>query len=174
MTTRADPVILIALGANLPSHAGRPEETLRASMNALSQNGVMPLAVSRAFETPAWPDPADPAFVNAVARIETALDPAALMDLLAKTEVAFGRERSRPNAPRALDIDLIDYDGRIEAGPPILPHPRAHLRAFVLIPLADVAPDWCHPVSGNSVDDLLAAVPQADRRGVRPLGSLWP
>lgn len=159
-------MILIALGANLPSHAGTPEQTLRASLDMLSKSGVMPISLSRIYATPAWPDPADPPFVNAVATVATTLGPAELMAELARTETAFGRVRTARNAPRTLDLDLIDYDGRVEEGPPVLPHPRADTRGFVLIPLADVAPDWRHPVSGRRVTDLIAALPDAERAGV--------
>jgi 2-amino-4-hydroxy-6-hydroxymethyldihydropteridine diphosphokinase len=85
-----------------------------------------------------------------------------LLAALHGIEARFGRTRTRPNAPRTLDLDLIDYDGRIESGPPELPHPRAGLRAFVLLPLRNVAPQWTHPVSGQSVDGLIAAMPPSD------------
>ena len=164
-------MILIALGANLPSPAGAPEQTLRASLRTLSQNGVVPVLLSRIYATPAWPDPADPPFVNAVAAVETSLTPAELMAELARTETAFGRVRTARNAPRTLDLDLIDYHGRMEDGPPVLPHPRAHERAFVLIPLADVAPDWRHPVSGAGIGELIAALPEAERKSVVPIAA---
>jgi len=164
-------VILIALGANLPSPAGAPEQTLRASLRTLSQNGVVLVSLSRIYATPAWPDPADPPFMNAVAAVETSLTPAELMTELARTETAFGRVRSARNAPRTLDLDLIDYHGRTEDGPPVLPHPRAHERAFVLIPLADVAPDWRHPVSGAGIGELIAALPEAERKSVVPMAT---
>ena len=167
-------MILIALGANLRSHAGAPEQTLRASLASLSQNDVRPVAVSRAFRTPAWPDPSDPPFVNAIAQVDTVLDPAALMARLTETENLFGRARSARNAPRTLDLDLIDYEGRRQEGPPVLPHPRAESRAFVLVPLADVVPDWRHPVSGRGLSNLIAALPAAERAAVVPMGSLWP
>jgi 2-amino-4-hydroxy-6-hydroxymethyldihydropteridine diphosphokinase len=125
---------------------------------------VKVLEVSSYYVTPAWPDPSDPPFVNAVARVETSLAPDALMNLLHETETAFGRVRSQKNAPRTLDLDLLDYDGRIEHGPPSLPHPRLTDRAFVLVPLADVAPAWRHPATGRSVREMLAALPAADRR----------
>ena len=165
-------MILIALGANLSSAAGEPLHTLRASLSNLSQSGVRPVAVSRAFETPAWPNPADPPFVNAVAAVDTALDPAALLAELHRQEDIFGRVRSQANAPRTLDLDLVDYAGRIETGALTLPHPRIESRGFVLIPLADIAPDWRHPVSGRSVSDLIAALAEAERAAIVPLASL--
>jgi len=151
-------MILIALGANLPSLAGPPEQTLRASLTRLCENAVNPVSVSNFYTSPAWPDPADPVFVNAVARIETTRDPANLMQLLVQIENQFGRARGVRNAPRTLDLDLLDYEGRMEAGPPVLPHPRIETRDFVLVPLRDVAPGWRHPVSGRSVDELIAAL----------------
>lgn len=162
-------MILIALGANLSSLAGTPEQTLRASLVALSEKGVRTVFASRIFVTPAWPDPNDPAFVNAVVRVETAFAPGPLMAELLRTETAFGRARTRTNAPRTLDLDLIDYDGRIEEGPVTLPHPRVAERGFVLIPLADVAPGWRHPVSGKTVQALIAALPDTEHEAIRPL-----
>jgi len=167
-------VILIALGANLPSEAGSPEQTLRASLVALSEKDVIIKAVSRAFKSQAWPNPTDPPFINAVATIEVAPGPVALMDKLENIERAFGRERGARNAPRTLDLDLIDYDGRVENGPPILPHPRAHERAFVLVPIMDIAPDWRHPVSRRSVQDMLDTLRASALADVTPIGPLWP
>ena len=73
-----------------------------------------------------------------------------------------GRLRSAPNAPRTLDLDLLDYDGRIMASGVILPHPRMAERSFVLVPLAEIAPDWRHPVSGKGIGELLACLPDRD------------
>jgi len=81
-------------------------------------------------------------------RVATAHSPAELMEILHKIESAYGRTRSAKNAPRTLDLDLIDYHGRVEEGPPVLPHPRMAERGFVLIPLADIAPEWRHPATG--------------------------
>jgi len=80
------------------------------------------------------------------------------MELLHDTEDFFGRTRGAKNAPRTLDLDLIDYDGRIERGPPELPHPRMADRAFVLVPLEEIAPGWRHPLTDKSITELLLAL----------------
>ena len=159
-------MILLGLGANLPSCAGSPAETLHAVLGRFANLDIAPTAVSDFFVTKAWPDPGDPEFVNAVARIETTLAPRDLMFQLHALEVEFGRRRGAPNAARSLDLDLLDYHGRTDAGPPRLPHPRMDGRGFVLIPLAQIAPGWRHPLSGRTVEELIAELP-AEARAVR-------
>jgi|ERR1041385_8252469 2-amino-4-hydroxy-6-hydroxymethyldihydropteridine diphosphokinase len=163
-------MILIALGSNLPSAAGTPAETLRAALAALGAKGIEPVKVSQFYESEAWPVPDDPRFVNAVAQMGTHLSPGALLERLHAVERSFGRVRTARNAPRTLDLDILDYHGRIEAGPPELPHPRMQSRGFVLVPLADIAPEWRHPTSGLSVAELIAKLPDRGRE-VIPLQS---
>ncbi len=157
-------MILLGLGSNTQSTLGSPADTLRAALGALTDCGVRVVAVSRFYASPAWPDPTDPPFVNAVAAVETALSPSELLAVLHRIETAFGRQRCARNAPRTLDLDIVDFDGRVESSAegPELPHPRAHERPFVLAPLLDVAPDWIHPVSRRAGRDLLVA---AERGG---------
>jgi 2-amino-4-hydroxy-6-hydroxymethyldihydropteridine diphosphokinase len=156
-------MILIALGGNLPSRAGPPADTLKRALGELERQGVEIREVSAFYETPAWPDPADPAFVNAVAAVKTSLQPVELLMLLHGVETEFGRLRSASNAPRTLDLDLLDYDGRVVAEPQLtLPHPRMATRSFVLVPLRDVAPRWRHPVTGQGLAELLAALPDRE------------
>lgn len=160
-------MILIALGANLDSPVGPPAATIAAALDALAKNGVEIEAISAFFATPAWPDPSDPPFVNVVARVGSAPMPAELLDILHAIESVYGRTRSaKRNAPRTLDLDLIDYHGRVEEGPPTLPHPRMAERGFVLIPLADIAPEWRHPATGLSVTELIAALPEESRAAI--------
>jgi len=154
------PEILIALGANLPSPAGPPPETLKAALAALEEAGVTVRKVSSFIQTPAWPDPADPPFTNAAAALQTSLQPVALLELLLAVERAFGRVRSQPNAPRPLDLDLLAYGDAVLTGQGLeLPHPRLAERRFVLQPLAEIAPDWRHPVTGLTPAQMSAKLP---------------
>ena len=152
-------MILIGLGANLPSPAGPPAASLSAALGRLKQCGIAILSVSSFYQTPAWPDPSEPAFVNAVASVATRLQPAELLALLHDVEAGFGRVRGMANAPRTLDLDLLDYDGRILASEIVLPHPRMAERSFVLAPLAEIAPGWQHPLTRQSAGELLANLP---------------
>jgi 2-amino-4-hydroxy-6-hydroxymethyldihydropteridine diphosphokinase len=155
---------LIALGANLPAPDGAsPLRTVRRAAAALGRlPGLRPEALSRWYRTrPEPPVPGAPDFLNGVARLEGEVeDPAALLAALHAIEAGAGRTRPFPNAPRTLDLDLIAVGGMVRPAPdPVLPHPRAHLRRFVLEPLAEVAPGWRHPVLGETVEALLARLP---------------
>jgi len=154
-------VSFIALGANLAGRFASPAEAVEAAIRALQVPEIKLISRSRLYRSAAWPDPSDPEFINAVISVMTDLDASALLAKLHALEAEFGRERRRTNAPRTLDLDIVDYAGCISepCQTPILPHPRLADRAFVLLPLAEIARDWRHPVTGTAIADLIHALP---------------
>lgn len=150
-------VILIGLGSNLPSaRYGAPRDIVTAALAALADQQVRILARSGWYRSAPVPPSDQPWYVNGVARVASERPAAALLALMQGIETRFGRVRSTPNAPRTLDLDLLDYHGQVIDTPfLVLPHPRLHERRFVLEPLAEVAPDWRHPRTGLGVAALL-------------------
>jgi len=163
-------MILVAIGANLPAPDGAPPlESCRRAAAALDRlDGLRLAALSRWYMTAPIPASDQPSYVNGVARLVGAKPPEALLAALQAIEARAGRVRGEANAPRTLDLDVIAMDGLVRDAPdPVLPHPRAHQRAFVLVPLADVAPGWVHPLLCRSVEALIAALPPQDIRALR-------
>ena len=155
-------MIYIGIGANLPhSVHGPPVGTCEAALRALEEKGIVIASRSRWYRSAPVPPSDQPWFVNGVAQVVTALAPARLLEVLHEVEADFGRVRGAVNAPRILDLDLLDFHGLVsEAGTtPVLPHPRLAARAFVLLPLRELAPEWRHPESGLSLDRLIEALP---------------
>jgi 2-amino-4-hydroxy-6-hydroxymethyldihydropteridine diphosphokinase len=170
-------MILVGIGGNLPAPDGTPPLVLcQRAVAALDQlPGVRLVGKSSWYETAPVPPSDQPRYINGVARLEGEAAPEALLRDLQALEAAFGRVRGEPNAARTLDLDLIDLNGMVRAAPdPVLPHPRAHLRAFVLRPLAELAPDWVHPMFGRGAAALLAELPPQDIAPIgAPIGLLW-
>lgn len=184
-------MLLIALGANLPFDMAPPAQTLLMATDALRQAGLSTLHLSPLYATPCFPAGAGPDYVNAAAAasIPPGWDAARTLALLHEVEARFGRTRDTRWGMRTLDLDLVAFGSAVAPDPAtfaawrdldpalqrrqapdrlILPHPRLQDRAFVLVPLNDIAPTWVHPVSGQTVSAMLAALPAADRAEVRP------
>jgi 2-amino-4-hydroxy-6-hydroxymethyldihydropteridine diphosphokinase len=169
MPMTAEPVVVacIGLGGNLGDAAGSIEHALRV-IDALPTTRVT--RRSRLYRTPAWGIREQPDFINAAAVLATTLSADGLLDALLRIERSAGRDRAVQGerwGPRALDLDLLLYADAVIAHPGLcIPHPHMHERGFVLVPLAEIAPDAQVPGRGR-VDALLAGV---DVQGIEPLG----
>ena len=183
-TGAAEAAILVALGANLPGHDGTtPMQSCRRALDLMAGRGIAVLRCSRWFSSAPVPEADQPDFVNGVVQVASALDPDALLAGLHEIEDRLGRVRNSANAARIIDLDLIAHGrtrrgggggasgggsgggvgGDAANGGLVLPHPRLHERAFVLLPMVDLVPDWRHPVSGASLASLIAALAPGQR-----------
>lgn len=181
---------LLALGGNLPTEAGPPEITLGSACAALNQGPLELISVSRIFSSPCFPAGAGPDYANMAVAVRTALSAQDVLAHVHLIEAEFGRARVQRWGMRTLDIDLIGCqdlvlptveahtqwrelpsEEQVKQTPDelILPHPRIQDRAFVLVPLCDIAATWIHPVLGRSVSQLCDALPETDRNALKPI-----
>jgi 2-amino-4-hydroxy-6-hydroxymethyldihydropteridine diphosphokinase len=157
-----DHTVYLALGSNLGNRLAK----LRSTISLLPPQMVVK-EKSRVFETPPWGYTDQPPFLNQVVKVLTYMEPLPLLKHLKRLERVLGREPGFENGPRLIDIDILFYDDLAIENPEItLPHPRLHERAFVLVPLAEIAPDLVHPVLGKTITELLQAL---DTPGIEPL-----
>ncbi len=149
-------VVFIAYGTNVLMDQTPERQSLPYIVAELKSRGIKVNKFSRLWHSRAWPDPNDPPYRNAVVEALTNLSPASVMAVLHDIEAETGRVRDgRANAPRTLDLDLIAYDDALmDVNGLIIPHPRAHDRAFVMGPLAEIAPGWIHPRLRKTAGEL--------------------
>jgi 2-amino-4-hydroxy-6-hydroxymethyldihydropteridine diphosphokinase len=154
--------VLLGLGANLGDRLANLDRAL-----ALLAEACGPFERSPVYETPPWGDLDQPAFLNLVARGHTTLDPQALLARCQEAERDVGRTTTRRWGPRVVDVDILAYgDAAVDLPGLQIPHPRLHERGFVLVPLADLAPDWRHPRLGKTAAELLAQLPPQETAGI--------
>lgn len=184
-------IVLCALGANLPGGGGEaPQNTLAEAIRTLSRQGFELGKVSRFWRTPAVPAGSGPDFINACCELRCRMQPADMLMKLHAIEALLGRERAARWGARVIDLDLLAVGAtiipdrqvlahwiglaperqQVEApGQLILPHPRLQDRGFVLLPLAEIAPLWRHPVTGLTVADMAAKLPADEKAVLYPL-----
>lgn len=182
--------ILIAVGSNAGSTFGDPKATVSEVFHHLRKAGLSICAESRLFRSPAFPKGAGPDFVNAAVLAESPLPADEILALLHRIESDFGRERITRWGARTLDLDLISFQEEVLPNQAvfqhwvdlplaeqkikspdqlILPHPRMQDRGFVLIPLADVAPNWLHPVFGKTVQQMVDGLSAEEWAEITPI-----
>jgi 2-amino-4-hydroxy-6-hydroxymethyldihydropteridine diphosphokinase len=158
-------MILVALGSNVPGSWGKPRDTVLRALRELDSNGTRLIAASSLVETAPFGKLNQPSFVNAAARITTAMPPEALMLYLHEIERRAGRRRRMRWGPRTLDLDLLDYHGLVRHGRLELPHPGIAERDFVLTPLMEIAPDWRHPLTRRTARTMRGLISGFARGG---------
>jgi 2-amino-4-hydroxy-6-hydroxymethyldihydropteridine diphosphokinase len=172
---------LISLGANIAGSWGPPLRSLQRAVHALTTSGLKLENASSLYQTAPLGQYRQPVYLNAVVLVKSDCSSAALLRKLKKIEHLAGRRAGVVWGPRPLDLDIVDQGGRIQGWPPrrrmrgqvVLPHPEAHRRAFVLVPLLDVAPHWHHPALGQSAKTLLTKLAPRRSKVRRLLDSRW-
>lgn len=162
-------MILIGVGSNLAHKGQTPDDIIGLAQQLLAQKGVRLLKASSLYQTPPMGPPNQPDYCNAVWQVSAVLSPPALLQLLHQIEAEFGRLRQEKWGARSLDLDLLDWHGRVHARNPQLPHPGVFHRPFVLVPLCEIAPQWRHPVLKLTAETLLKKIPISKRRAIKRL-----
>lgn len=153
-------MIIIGLGANLPGVFGTPQENIQKALSLMPENGLSVVSASSIWKSAPVPMSDQPWYHNAVCEVETDLDAHDVLKSIARIEDMAGRVRRERNAARVLDLDLLVYnDDVIEDDILSVPHPRMHERAFVLLPLQEIASNWMHPTIKQPIDYLVKQLP---------------
>ena len=148
-------MIYLNIGSNLPSEEGGRENNILKAINYLKKLNLNLIKISSFYETPSYPNNSDPKFINLCVKLESNLKASELLNEIKKIEKKLGRIRIKKNEPRTCDIDIIDFNGEIIKNDELeTPHPRLHLRNFVIYPLKEIEPNWFHPIFNKNIDSF--------------------
>jgi len=157
--------VYLGIGSNLGNRINHIEK----AKSLLLENNINIITASRFYETPSWPNPKNPKFINIVLKVMCKQKPNELLDLCNKIEVKLGRKKSYKNAPRECDIDIIDFNGLILKDRLTLPHKRMHKRNFVLFPLFEIDKKWFHPIIRSNIKQLINSLSNNDIRSIKQI-----
>ena len=164
-------MLLLGLGSNLSSNFGNRFENIDLAISYFQSHKIQLLKKSSFYETLSYPDIKNPKFINVVIKVLTHLPPEEFASILISIEETLERKRNQKNEPRTCDIDIIDYNGKVmnfiyKRLIFKVPHEKLIYRNFVLFPLQEIAPNWIHPITNEKISNLIAKLPEVDRKSI--------
>jgi 2-amino-4-hydroxy-6-hydroxymethyldihydropteridine diphosphokinase len=157
--------VYLGIGSNI----GNRISYIEKAKSLLIENNINLIAISSYYETPSWPNPKNPKFINIVVKIICTQGPSELLYLCKAIEIKLGRRKSTKNAPRKCDIDIIDFKGLVLKDGLNLPHKMMHHRNFVLFPLFEIEKNWVHPLLKNNIKDLILSLSNSEIRSIKQI-----
>ena len=156
-------IVYLSVGSNL----GNRKKNIEKTKFKLYSKGINIIKFSNYYETLSWPNPKNPKFYNIVLKVSSDLKMLELLKLCKQIEISLGRKKAPKNSPRTCDIDIIDYNQKITVNGINVPHPRMHLRNFVLIPLFEIEKNWRYPNSKRYIKNLIFSLSNSDIRSIK-------
>ena len=157
--------IFLGIGSNIGNRINHIER----AKSLLLENNINLISISSYYETPSWPNPKNPKFINIVLKIKCQIKPYELLSICKSIEVKLGRKKAAKNSPRVCDIDIIDFNGLILNDKLNLPHKMMHKRSFVLFPLFEIEKNWVHPIKKTNIKKLIFSLPNEDIRSIKQI-----
>ena len=163
MSEKQAKIIYLSIGSNL----GNRKKNIEKTKFKLYSKGINIIRSSNYYETLSWPNPKNPKFYNIILKASSDLKILELLKICKQIETSLGRKKAPKNSPRTCDIDIIDYNQKFSANGINIPHPRMHLRNFVLIPLFEIEKTWKYPNSKLYIKNLIFSLSNSDIRSIK-------
>jgi len=164
-------MIHLNIGSNLSSQHGSRFDNIFIAIDLLINSKIKIKKISNFYETPSYPNKSDPKFINICIKLESEIKPAHFLNQMMEIEIKLGRKRLKKNEPRTCDIDIIDFNGLIIKNDQlIIPHPKSHLRNFVIYPLKEIEPNWIHPIFNKKIDSFFLELDKNSHNEITRVG----